>query len=74
MLPVGKVTAKKVGEDMVFTDEAGVSFTIKGYGVETGLPEEVDPRIDLTKPMYDQVMKLDAKDKAAKRKREATAA
>lgn len=40
---------------------------------------DIDPRIDLTKPIYEQVLKLNARDKAAesrakKRKRQASAA
>jgi hypothetical protein len=48
MAPVGRITAKRVGDDMVFSDESGQRFTISGYGVATGLPAEIDPRIDLT--------------------------
>ncbi len=71
---IGKITEKRVGDDMVYTDESGQSYTLPGYAVHTGLPPEIDPRIDLTKPIYEQVMKLAAKDKAAKRKREVVAA
>jgi hypothetical protein len=56
MTPIGKITATRVGDDMVFADESGASYTIPGYAVETGLPPEIDPRIDLTEPIYDQVM------------------
>ena len=71
---VGKITETRVGDDMVYTDESGQSYTLPGYAVKCGIGIELDPRIDLTKPIYEQVMKLDAKDKAAERKRQATAA
>ncbi len=74
MEPVGKVTATKVGNDMVFTDESGASYTLPGYAVESAMPHEIDSRIDLTQPIYDQVAKLALRDKAAKRKRSVAAA
>ena len=74
MGPIGKVTETRVGDDMVYTDESGVSYTIPGYAIKTGLPIDIDPRIDLTKPIYEQVMKLQAKDKAAARRKRPTVA
>jgi hypothetical protein len=74
MAMIGKITETRVGDDMVYTDETGQSYTIPGYEVETGLPPEIDPRIDLTKPIYEQVMKLAVKDKATRAKREIVAA
>ena len=71
---VGKITETRVGDDMVYTDESGQSYVLPGYAVKRGMGIELDPRIDLTKPIYDQVAKLDAKDKAAARKRQRTAA
>jgi hypothetical protein len=38
------------------------------------LPLDIDPRIDMTKPIYEQAMKLQAKGRAPRRKRTATAA
>jgi hypothetical protein len=58
MAAIGKITEKRVGDDMVYTDESGKTFKLPGYAVQTGLPPEIDPRIDLTKPIYEQVMKL----------------
>jgi hypothetical protein len=78
MPAVGKVTVVKVGNDIVVSDESGASYTFPG---PTGRPLllDIDPRIDLTKPIYEQAMKLQAKDKAAaarqkKRKRQAAIA
>jgi len=77
MAAVGKVTVKKVGDDVIVSDEAGTSFTFKGRGDRPTL--DVDPRIDLTKPIWEQAQKLAVKDRAAaarakRRKRQATAA
>jgi len=72
-MPVAeKITVTRSGADTVYTNENGESYTIRGRGERPGL--EVDPRIDLTKPIYEQVIKLAAKDRAKKRKRQATAA
>jgi hypothetical protein len=72
MTPAEKITVTKVGADTVYTNETGESYTIRGRGEGPGL--EIDPRIDLTKPIYEQVMKLAAKDRAKRRKRPAAAA
>jgi hypothetical protein len=74
MAAVGKITETQVGDDMVYTDESGASYTLPGYAVKRGIGIELDPRIDLTKPIYEQAAKLDAKDKAAARKRQTAAA
>jgi len=72
-MPVAeKITVTRSGADTVYTNESGESYTIRGRGEGPGL--EVDPRIDLTKPIYEQAIKLAAKDRAKKRKRQATAA
>ncbi len=64
MAAIGKVTMQWVGNDRVYTDESGRSVTLPGR--PEGAPTlELDPRIDLTKPIYEQVLKLAAKDKAA---------
>lgn len=66
MPAVGKVTAKKVKGDIVVSDESGASYTFPG---PTGRPLllDIEPRIDLTKPIYEQALKLAAVDRAAKR-------
>jgi hypothetical protein len=71
MPAVGKITMKRIGDDLVVSDESGQSYVIKGRGEHPTL--EVDPRIDLTKPIYEQAMKLAAKDAAKKRKRSSAA-
>ena len=78
MSAVENVTVTKVGNDTVYSNESGQSFTVKG-STRRPLLLDIDPRIDLTKPIYEQAMKLMAKDKAAtertkKRKRHASAA
>jgi hypothetical protein len=77
MAAVGKVTVKKVGDDVIVSDASGTSFLIKGRGDRPTL--DLDPRIDLTKPIWEQAQKLAVKDRAAaarakKRKRIAKAA
>lgn len=54
MSAIEKVTVTRIGADTVYTNESGESFTIRGRGKGLGL--EVDPRIDLTKPIYEQVI------------------
>ena len=56
---------------MVYTDESGASYMLPGYAVETGIELDIDPRIDLTQPIWEQVKRLDAEDRRAA---EATAA
>jgi len=34
----------------------------RGYGAMRDVPLEIDPRIDLTKPIYEQVLELKKKD------------
>lgn len=71
MPAIGKITATRVGDDMVYTDESGASYMLPGYAVETGIELDIDPRIDLTQPIWEQVKRLDAEDR---RVAEATAA
>jgi hypothetical protein len=42
----------------VFTDDAGQTHFIKGYGEGRGKPLDLDPRVDLTRPIWEQVQKL----------------
>jgi len=72
MPAIENVTVQRIGTDTVYTNERGESYTIRGRGKGPGL--EVDPRIDLTKPIYEQAVKLAARDRAKKRKRQAAAA
>ncbi len=74
MAAVGTIIETQVGDDMVYTDETGASFILPGYAVKRGMGIELDPRIDLTQPIYEQAAKLDAEDRSADRKRQATAA
>lgn len=76
MPPIGKIIQIFVDGKRVLTDESGQTWTLPG---PSGRPLllDIDPRIDLTKPIYEQVLKLEAKDKllaarAKKRKREDT--
>jgi hypothetical protein len=42
----------------VFTDASGQTHFIRGYGAGRNRPLDIDPRIDLTKPIWEQVQKL----------------
>jgi hypothetical protein len=78
MPAAGKVTVKKTRTEIVLSDGNGHSYSLPR---STGRPLllDIDPRIDLTKPIYEQMQEIDAKDTAAatkikKRKRHARAA
>jgi hypothetical protein len=77
MPAVGRVTQKMVNGDIVLTDETGQTWIWPGPS-DSSLMLDIDPRIDLTKPIYEQVIKWQAKDKAAaakaKRKHQAAIA
>ena len=61
MPAIGTVTETRHGEDIIVTDEAGTSYT---FAVRDHRPLllDIDPRIDLTKPIYEQVAELAAMD------------
>jgi hypothetical protein len=42
----------------IFTDAAGQTHFIKGYGAGRDSRLDLDPRIDLTRPIWEQVQKL----------------
>jgi hypothetical protein len=42
----------------IFTDAAGQTHFIKGYGAGHNKQLDLDPRIDLTLPIWEQVQKL----------------
>lgn len=47
----------------IFTDDDGQTHFIKGYGSGRGKLElDLDPRIDLTAPIWEQVLKLREQD------------
>jgi hypothetical protein len=64
MPAIGKVTQKTVNGNRILTDETGQTWTLPGPS-DPSLRLDIDPRIDLTKPIYEQVLKLAARDKAA---------
>jgi hypothetical protein len=69
-MPAGKVTVKKTKTRIILSDGSGQSYTLPRA---TGRPllMDIDPRIDLTRPIYEQVQDLAARDEvaAAKTKR-----
>ncbi len=53
----------------IFTDTDGQTHFIKGYGAGRGKMElDLDPRIDLTAPIWEQVLKLRELDAATENK------
>jgi hypothetical protein len=70
----------KVGEDTFVSDELGQQYKVQGYGSMKDLPLDLDPRIDLTQPIYDQAKQLAAEDEqhegeeAIRKNHQATAA
>ncbi len=52
----------------IFTDDEGQTHFIAGYGSGKDRPLDLDPRIDLTHPIWEQVQRLARKDKRQSRK------
>ncbi len=78
MPAVGKITIKKTKTHILLSDESGQTYTLPRVR-DKSLLLSIDPRIDVTKPIYEQVQRLDASDEAAalkakRRKRPAKAA
>jgi hypothetical protein len=57
MPATGKVTETGVGGAIIVTDEAGESYTFPAPSHDPVLLD-IDPRIDLTKPIYEQAQRL----------------
>jgi len=49
-----KVTVRKTKRQIILSDESGKSYTLP-RSIERPLLLDIDPRIDLTKPIYEQV-------------------
>jgi hypothetical protein len=64
MPATGKVTETRIGNDIVVSDESGESYVFAARS-RRPLLLDIDPRIDLTKPIYEQVAELAAIDEAA---------
>ena len=45
----------------VVVDEDGKEYVLHGFGWGKDYPLDIDPRIDLTKPIWEQVQRLAAK-------------
>ena len=57
-----EISVVVVGTDLTVTDPTGKSYTLHGFGAGKGTLD-LDPRIDLTKPIYAQARRLHALDK-----------
>ncbi len=62
-MPAKKITTKTspVAKRIVI-DEYGKERVLHGFGWGKDFPLDIDPRIDLTKPIWEQVKRLAAKD------------
>jgi hypothetical protein len=56
------------GDHAIIRYPDGREYRLRGYGWAKDSPLDLDPRIDLTKPIYEQAMKLWALDEAQERK------
>jgi hypothetical protein len=52
------------GSDTFVADESGGQYKLSGYGAMRDCLPDLDPRIDLTAPIYEQVQRLAAEDTA----------
>ena len=58
-----KISLGHIPDDLIVRAPSGESFLIKDRGQEPQL--QMDPRIDLTKPIWEQAQRLAAKDRIA---------
>jgi hypothetical protein len=68
MVDERKIRMWTVGEDTFISDGEGNEYQVYGYGSMKDCMPDIDPRIDLTAPIFEQVQKLAAKDRAAEKK------
>ena len=54
-----KITTKKTKTQIILSDKSGRSYVLP-RSAGRPLLLDIDPRIDLTQPIYDQVRKLEA--------------
>jgi DNA-directed RNA polymerase subunit H (RpoH/RPB5) len=58
----------------IVVDDDGTEYILHGYGWAKDYPLDIDPRIDLTQPIWEQVQRLERLDKRAEQKQKSTAA
>jgi hypothetical protein len=58
----------------IVVDDDGKEYILHGYGWAKDNPLDIDPRIDLTKPIWEQVQRLERVDKRAEQKQRSKAA
>lgn len=67
-MPVKKIAIENSAESpYLVTDENGKTYILHGYGAGKLRHLDIDPRIDLTKPIWDQVQRLARRDKKQSR-------
>jgi hypothetical protein len=55
----------------IVIDDDGEEYVLHGFGWGKDFPLDIDPRIDLTKPIWEQAQRLAAQDKRGHSKRPA---
>jgi hypothetical protein len=62
-MPAKKTSRKNPAPSKrVVMDENGKEYVLHGFGWGKEFPLDIDPRIDLTKPIWEQVQRLAAQD------------
>lgn len=58
----------------IVVDENGKEYVLHGFGWAKDFPLDIDPRIDLTKPIWEQVQRLERLDRRSALKQKSKAA
>lgn len=70
-MPAKKTSKSPTASTRVVVDENGKEYVLHGFGWGKDYPLDIDPRIDLTKPIWEQVQRLAAQDSRRRTKRAA---
>ena len=63
-MPAKKTTPKTApAAKRIVVDENGKEYVLHGFGWAKDFSLDIDPRIDLTKPIWEQVQRLERLDK-----------
>ena len=73
-MPTKRKNPKPKAAEHIVVDEDGTEYILHGYGwaKEFGVLD-LDPRIDLTKPIWEQIQRLDRLDKRQEQRSKAAA-
>jgi hypothetical protein len=70
-MPAKKTSKGSTTSKRVVVDENGKEYVLHGFGWGKDYPLDIDPRIDLTKPIWEQAQRLAAQDSRRRTKRAA---